>query len=435
MTVSHGDLAILTTTGRDPLGILHRQNATRLEWLIPLRMARMAQSPFTFYRGTAAIMAADHSRDPHSGIPVVSSGDAHLSNFGFYATPQRTQAFDLNDFDESAWAPWEWDLKRLIASVIIGGRDTDRSEKVVQAAAADAVKAYVASLSTSDRYSPLERYYSHFNQEMARQHLGKKPRLVLEEAAEDARKRTSERAARRLTEETGDGRRRFIEAPPVMTHVEDKLELDVDANYRQYLLSASVDIRMLLAHYTMEDIGRRVVGVGSVGTRCYLVLLRDEDGGVLILQVKQALRSALEEYGGFPQPEALTEITEVSGEGARVVGLQRILQAYSDPFLGHLLSASSGRSFYVRQYHDMKGSVELENLNDDSFNGYAVACGAVLARAHAQSVNARKVVDFIGGGKRIRRAIVDWSNAYAELSLQDYQEFLASGMAEERTEG
>lgn len=389
----------------------------------------MAQSPFTFYRGTAAIMAADHSRDPHSGIPVVSSGDAHLSNFGFYATPQRTQAFDLNDFDESAWAPWEWDLKRLVTSVIIGGRDTDRPEKVVQAAAGHAVRAYVSTLTASDGYSPLERYYSHFNQEMARRHLGKASRRVLEEAAEDARKRTSERAARRLTEDIGDGRRRFIEEPPVMTHVDNEVELNVDASYRQYLLSANVDIRMLLSHYTMEDIGRRVVGVGSVGTRCYLVLMRDEDGGVLILQVKQAMRSALEEYGGFPQPSELTEVTDVSGEGARVVGLQRILQAYSDPFLGHL--QSSGRSFYVRQYHDMKGSVEIEELNDAAFNGYAIACAAVLARAHAQSSNSRQAVDFIGGGKRIRRAIVDWSNAYAELSLEDYQAFLASDMVEE----
>lgn len=429
MTVTRGELASLTTTGRDPLGILRRQNSTREEWLIPLRMARMAQSPFTFYRGTAALMAADQARDPHSGIPVVSSGDAHLSNFGFYATPQRTQAFDLNDFDESAWAPWEWDLKRLVTSVIIGGRDTGRPEKAIQAAAADTIKAYVSSLKTSDQHSPLERYYSHFDQEMARRHLGKESRRVLEETAEDARKRTSERAARRLTEETADGKRRFIENPPVMTHVADEVGLNVADNYRQYLRSAKADIRMVLAHYTMEDIVRRVVGVGSVGTRCFLVLLRDADGGVLILQVKEAIRSTLEEYGGIPQPDVLTEITEASGEGARVVGLQRILQAYSDPFLGFLLSAR-GRSFYVRQYHDMKGSVEIEGLDDTGFTGYAIACGAVLARAHAQSVNARQVVNFIGGGKRIRRAILDWSNAYAELSLDDYRTFISSGMVD-----
>ncbi|MCS5478546.1 DUF2252 domain-containing protein [Corynebacterium sp. YIM 101645] len=434
MTVTRGELASLTTTGRDPLGILHRQNTTREQWLIPLRMARMAQSPFTFYRGTAALMAADQARDPHSGIPVVSSGDAHLSNFGFYATPQRTQAFDLNDFDESAWAPWDWDLKRLVTSVIIGGRDTDRSEKVVQTAAADTIRAYVASLRTSDQHSPLERYYSHFNQEMARRHLGKESRRVLEQAAEDARKRTSARAARRLTEETTDGRRRFIEDPPVMTHVADEVELNVADNYQQYLRSAKADIRMVLAHYTLEDIVRRVVGVGSVGTRCFLVLLRDADGGVIILQVKEAMRSTLEEYGGIPQPGVLTESTEAVGEGARVVGLQRILQAYSDPFLGFLQS-SRGRSFYVRQYHDMKGSVEIPELSDTAFNGYAIACGAVLARAHAQSVNARKVVSFIGGGKRIRRAILEWSNGYAELSLDDYRAFISSGMVDKKKDG
>lgn len=426
MTVPRSNLGILTATGRDPLGILARQNESRIQELVPLRMSRMAQSPFTFYRGSAAIMAADHARDPHSDIPVASCGDAHMSNFGFFATPQRTQAFDLNDFDEAAWAPWEWDLKRLVTSVIIGGREYGHPEEVVQTSAGEAVTAYVDTLATALSHSPLHRYFSHFNQDMVRQNLDRKSRQALVAAAEKARKRTSERAAKRLTVETPEGHRRFIETPPVMTKIDETAASYVHDSYEQYRKTANADVRMLLTHYTLEDIVRRVVGVGSVGTRCYLALLRDRMDGVLVLQIKEAKRSVVEEYGLVPQPQAFAEVIAAHGEGARVVALQRILQAYSDPLLGHLQSPNRG--FYVRQFHDMKGSVAVETLDGDAFNRYALACGAVLARAHAQSSNAGRAAEFIGKGKRIRKMILNWSNAYAELSLADYRAFLGSGM-------
>lgn len=409
---------------RDPLGILRRQDATRVPELVPLRAERMAASPFAFYRGTAAIMAADQSREPHSGILVASCGDAHVSNFGFYATPQRTLAFDLNDFDEAGWAPWEWDLQRLVTSVIIGGRAGDRDPAVIDEAATGAVLAYASALRAAVERSPLERYYSHFDPRTTSKELDPAARKTLRAAMKDAEKRTGARAARRLTQETGDGRRRFVESPPVMTRVVADVEARVRDDFESYARSASADIRMLLSQYTVDDVARRVVGVGSVGTRCYLALLRDQEGGLLVLQVKQAGRSVLEEHGGIPSPTALAEVTDASGEGARVVGLQRILQAYSDPFLGHFRTPEG--DFYVRQFHDMKGGIEVETLDDATFARYAAACASVLARAHSQSPRVAEVARLVGDGRTAADGIVSWCQDYADISLRDHRDFVAA---------
>lgn len=423
-SVPRRDLARLAPGDRDPLGILERQNAVRLQDLVPLRVERMSVSPFTFYRGTAAIMAADQANDPHSGILVASCGDAHLSNFGFYASPQRTLLFDLNDFDEAAWAPWEWDLKRLVTSIVIGGRATNRKASVVEAAARGAVEAYTGALRRAAALTPLERYYSHFDPRSPHRQLDKASRRALQLTIKDAERRTGTRAALRLTAEEAGGARRFIETPPAMTRVEGELLANIEDDFGQYQRSANVDVRALLAQYTLDDIARRAVGVGSVGTRCFVALLRDRDGGVFILQAKEAGRSVLEEYGGIQQPEAVEEGIAASGEGARVVGLQRMLQAYSDPFLGHIQRPPVG--LYVRQFHDMKGSVDVEQLADTTFDLYAAACATVLARAHAQSPRIGEVVAYIGKGKRIVESIVEWSHGYAEVSLSDYEAFLAA---------
>lgn len=417
-------LATLAPGERDPIGILAQQNTTRVQELVGLRAERMSASPFAFYRGTAAIMAADQARDPHSGILVASCGDAHVSNFGFYASPHRTLVFDLNDFDESAWAPWEWDLKRLVTSVIIGGRASNRDAAVIEGAARGTVESYVRSLRAAADRSPLERYYSHLDPRAPSERLHKASRKALRLAMADAEKRTGERAARRLTEEAGDGSRRFIEMPPVTAHVDPEIVARVEGDYEFYRRSAYIDVRTLLSQYVVDDIARRVVGVGSVGTRCYIALLRDPDGGLFILQAKQAGRSVLEEHGGIAQPAALNEVIAAGGDGARVVGLQRILQAYSDPFLGHIQTPDG--DFYVRQFHDMKGGIEVESLKDVTFAEYGAACARVLARAHSQSPTAAEVVAYIGSGRKIVDAIVAWCDAYADLSLRDYEEFVAS---------
>ncbi|WP_245570349.1 DUF2252 domain-containing protein [Microbacterium luticocti] len=418
-------LAASGTGPRDPVGILERQNRTRLPELVPLRTERMGADPFAFYRGTAALMAADLADAPTSGIQVASCGDAHVSNFGFYASPARRLVFDLNDFDEAAWAPWEWDLKRLVTSVVIAGRSSARDDVVVRDAARTAVLVYARALRAGVESSPTARYYTHFSVETARATLDKASRRTLTAAIRDAQKRTGERAARRTTETGADGRRRFVENPPTMTHVEAEVVRDVQQHVARYLDTTNVDIRMLMQNYTVADVARRVVGVGSVGTRCYLIVFQDGDENALLLQAKQASQSVLVEHGRMTQPDVVAEYTAAHGQGGRVVALQRILQAASDPFLGHFRS-DTGFDLYVRQFHDMKGGIDMATLEDVPFTRYAQACAAVLARAHAQSPSAAVASGYLGRGRAAAEPLLEWAYTYADLSRADYDAFCAA---------
>lgn len=389
--VPRSALAHLVRTGRDPMAVLDAQDVDRVPELVPLRTARMGASAFAFYRGSAAIMADDLSRCPSTNILVASCGDAHLSNFGLYASPQRTLVFDLNDFDESAWAPFEWDVKRLATSVVIAGRATSRDDSVIEDAARQAVRTYQRALCAAAKRSPLERYFDHFDALGA--HLSTDP----------------ETAA--------------VVDPPVMTHLPSGAEARAWRVFEEYQLSVNVDIRLLLQKYAMADVTARVVGVGSVGTRCLLIALQDGDGGVLLLQGKEAGESVLVEYGRVAQPPAVAGFIEEFGSGGRVVALQRILQAVSDPFLGHIRRSSEGalRDFYVRQFHDMKGGFDLEAMEDKPFRWYAVACAATLARAHGQSPAGATAAGYSGDGGRFAEAVVEWAYAYADLSYEDWQ--------------
>jgi len=417
-------LAQLTTAPRDPLGILAAQDASRVPELVPLRAQRMSASPFAFYRGTAALMAADLADAPHSGILVASCGDAHLSNFGFYASPQRTLVFDLNDFDEAAWAPWEWDVKRLATSVVIGGRASSRDERVVERAVRAAIGAYATAIAGGARRSPSDRYFSHFDAALTARALDPASRRALNAAIKQARKRTGERATLKLTEVDAGGRRRFLHEPPTIGPVEPDVIERIQRLVLAYLATAGSDIAQLLDHYRVADIARRVVGVGSVGTRCYLVLFQDGDDHTLLLQPKQAGRSVLVEHGRIRQPPALEALVGREGEGARVVSLQRILQALSDPFLGHLRGERG--DYYVRQFHDMKGGIDVETLDDESFVTYARACAVTLARAHGQSASSCDVAGYIGRGTVLEDALTAFAYDYADVSLADYEAFLAA---------
>lgn len=416
------ELASITAAGRDPLGILDAQNAARLQDLIPLRTERMASSAFAFYRGTAALMAADFAREPHTGILVPSCGDAHISNFGFYASPQRTLMFDLNDFDEAAWAPWEWDLKRLVASVVIGARET-RGQAVADEAARLSVIAYARALRAASTADPLQRYYAHFDATASRDGLDVDSQQALQQAITAAEKRTGRRAARKLTVRGDDGHLSFIENPPVMTHADPDIKAVGDEAFEQYAQTANVDIQLLLKQYQVRDVARRVVGVGSVGTRCYLAVLATPDAEPMLLQVKEAGRSVLTEYGRIPQPSEVQELIETRGEGARVVGMQRTLQAFSDPFLGHIRGRS--QDYYVRQFHDMKGSIDTDVIEDKGYREYAVACAITLARAHAQAPASTAISGYLGKGNEVARILVGWANAYADLAAEDYRAFVA----------
>ncbi|WP_295012101.1 DUF2252 domain-containing protein [uncultured Microbacterium sp.] len=414
-------LAEIATDARDPLGILARQDETRLQDLVPLRAERMAADPFAFYRGTAAIMAADLARAPHTGILVPSCGDAHIGNFGFFASPQRTLLFDLNDFDEAAWTPWDWDLKRLVASVVIGARET-RGAAVADDAARRSVLAYCRALQAAVHRDPLRRYFAHFDPAAVLDGLDATSRQELQAAITAAEKRTGRRAVRKLTVAGDDGHPRFIEQPPVMTHVGADIHAIGDHAFGRYAASANVDIQLLLQQYRLRDIARRVVGVGSVGTRCYLAMLGTPDAEPMILQVKEAGRSVLAAYGGIAQPAEMQRRIAEGGEGARVVAMQRVLQAFSDPFLGHIRGVE--QSYYVRQFHDMKGAIDTDVVEDEGYREYAVACAITLARAHAQAPSAAEVAGYAGKGVQLATVLVEWANAYADLAADDYRAFV-----------
>ncbi|WP_396667095.1 DUF2252 domain-containing protein [Microbacterium sp. R86528] len=428
--VPRRSLGVLTDLPRrDAVAHLREQNADRVAELVPLRMQRMLANPFAFYRGTAALMAADLANAPSSNIPVAACGDAHITNFGFYASPERRLVFDLNDFDEAAIAPWEWDVKRLVTSVVIGGRHANYDDQLITVTADAAVRAYVSSLRASNSMSALERYFMHLNSEFANQHMSKQGKRAAKAAIASAERRTGSRALERLTEHAEDGTLRFRDQPPTMKRISlddaqaagGSAHSDHEVGYlfRQYRESVPIDIDIVLSQYLPRDLARRVVGVGSVGTRCYLQLLVGADDDAIVLQIKEAGESVLSLHGLMKQPERLTRGVATHGHGFRVVGLQRILQAVSDPFLGYL--GGPNRDYYVRQFHDMKGSIELEGLSYEAFHDYVLGCAAVLGRSHAQSFTAGRVVGYIGNPESASAAIVAWSRAYADLSMRDYE--------------
>ena len=422
-------LAQLNAASRSATEILVAQNANRIPELVPLRFARMLTDPFSFYRGSAAVMAADLAAGPSSGINVVCCGDAHISNFGIYAAPHRALVFDLNDFDEAAFAPWEWDVKRLITSAIIGGRHNGYKPKTVRAVVDQAAMAYQDALRDILGRDVLDRYYLRFEPSLYRKQVSKSMQSVIDRSVRRARERTSARAFARMMTAGPGGSLRLREDPPVLQHVDADVETQLVESFREYLTSVRADVALLLSHFRVTDIALRVVGVGSVGTRCYLAILTGPDGTPLILQIKQATKSVLDEYGGVEQPPAMRDAIEALGQGVRVVDGQLILQAMSDVFLG--TARKDGRDYYVRQFHDMKGTVETEGMSPAAFGEYVLACCVLLARAHAQSANAAMLQGYVGGGAAVRSAIVDWSYSYADKSLDDFHQLRAAANAGE----
>lgn len=407
---------------RDPLGIIEAQNADRLPELVGLRCERMRQSPFTFYRGTAAIQAADLARDPVTGAHVVISGDAHLSNFGFYRSPQRTLVFDMNDFDEAAVAPWEWDVKRLVASVVVAARARGASAADAERAAVDTAGTYRTAIRRFDGLPALDRYYASIDLDTG---VAPPPSLagVVRAARKAAKRRTSSRVIARTTIPGPDGGRRFREDPPVATHVGPEILEVVERLYAEYLLTVRADIALLLTKYRVDDIVRRVVGVGSVGTRCYILALSGPDGEPLVMQVKEAGQAVAYSHGGMPGESlpGMREERAVAEPGYRVVSGQRILQAVSDPFLGYL--ENNGRAFYVRQFRDGNSSVEVEQLDAEGFRWYAMSCAWALARGHAQSPALPYIAGYLGGSSAFDRAVARWGAAYADQAEADHALF------------
>jgi uncharacterized protein (DUF2252 family) len=417
---AHADYA--PHPSRDPLGIIEQQNADRVPELIGLRTERMRESAFTFYRGTAAIQAADLAREPVTGAHVVISGDAHLSNFGFYRSPQRTLVFDMNDFDEAAVAPWEWDVKRLVASIVVAARARGASPDAAERAAVVTAEAYRAAIRRFDGLPALDRFYRRIDLDAGG---AVPPSLVgvVRQARRAAKRRTSSRVIARATVATADGARRFLEDPPVTTHVDEELRASVARLFDEYLLTVRADVALLFTKYRVDDIVRRVVGVGSVGTRCYILALSGPDGEPLVMQVKQAGQAVAYSHGGMPGETlpGMREERAIAENGYRVVSGQRILQAVSDPFLGYL--ENNGRAFYVRQFRDGNSSVEVETLDEEGFRWYARACAWVLARGHAQSPALPFIAGYLGSSGVFDRAVARWGVAYADQAAADHAAF------------
>jgi uncharacterized protein (DUF2252 family) len=409
----------------DPVSMLEERHASRVPELVPIRVGRMLVSPFTFLRGAAEVMAQDLASTPTTGIRVQACGDAHLLNFGVFATPERHLVFDVNDFDETLPGPWEWDVKRLAASIAVAGRGVTLDPAPPEAAVGAMALAYRQRLAELSTMAPLDVWYERIDVDvvlaLARKQDASSARTV-ERLVAHARHHTSLAALPKLTELV-DGQRRIIEDPPLILH--DPEGLDVPRKVIDgYVASMSPDRRTLLERYRIVDAARKVVGVGSVGTRCHVVLLMDyDDDAPLFLQVKEAEVSVLARYGGA---------SEYEHEGERVVTGQRLMQAASDVFLGWA-TGPYGHHYYVRQLRDMKGSVAIDLLSSGDLVRYAALCGVTLARAHARSGDASAISGYLGTGDQFDRALVAFADQYADQTVQDHAA-LADAVASGRIE-
>jgi uncharacterized protein (DUF2252 family) len=428
---SHADWAARADRA-DPVEILTAQDDSRLPWLVPVRHARMAESPFAFFRGAASVMAGDLADTPTIDVPVQLCGDAHLSNFGTFASAERRQVFDVNDFDETMPGPWEWDIKRLAASMVVAARDNGLSDKHGRAAARDSVQAYAGAMSRFASSPALEVWYAQVSLEDLRRGLpSKDARKTFDKNAAKARSRDSQRALGKLAE-TVDGQLRIRSQPPLLVPLRDLAEhLDTDqlsdavrANFAGYVDSLPADRRHLLHRFTVVDIALKVVGVGSVGTRCWIVLLTGRDHGEpMFLQVKEANESALQPY---------LPATEHDHPGRRVVEGQRLMQASGDVFLGWS-DAMGGAHYYWRQFHDMKGSADVAAMHAEHLAAYGQLCGWTLAHAHARSGDAATIGGYLGSGTSFSRALAEFAVAYADQNEADYATF-TTAVAEGRVD-
>jgi uncharacterized protein (DUF2252 family) len=405
------------------------QDVGRVSQLVPIRYGRMATSPFAFFRGAAAVMAADLAATPCTDLRAQLCGDAHLSNFGVYSAPDRRLVFDCNDFDETCPGPFEWDLKRLVASIAVAGRQLDFGGKERRVAAKGAAGAYRASMQRFAGMGNLEVWYLRVDVEARLAGLrseveGKRFRQV-ERGLAKARAKDSVRALQKLTYEE-DGHLRIVSDPPLITPlreltdtegVEDQLQA-VLAAYRR---SLNEDRRRLAASYRYVDAAMKVVGVGSVGTRAWIVLLLGKDSGdPLFLQAKEARRSVLEPYLGA---------SRYRNHGRRVVEGQRLMQAASDIFLGWVAAEGLDgrrRSFYVRQLWDGKGSATIDSMAPRDLSVYAALCGEALARAHARSGDRVAIASYLGGGEAFDKAMAGFAEAYADQNESDFERLVAA---------
>jgi uncharacterized protein (DUF2252 family) len=412
----------------DPVELLQTQEVTRVPELVPVRHGRMLVSPFTFFRGAAVVMAADLARTPTSGLTCQVCGDAHLSNFGLFASPERRLVFDINDFDETHSGPWEWDVKRLAASLAIAARGNGFRRKIRAGVLLAAVSRYRQAMSRFAEQRELDVFYARADVDelnlVIKNQMSKDKLKRFAGAQERARTRDSMQAFRKMTMVV-DGHRRIKPDPPLIVPIDDLLPSQDREEMQRWLqdylfgygTTLAADRRHLFGRFRFVDMARKVVGVGSVGTRCWVVLLsgRDDDDP-LLLQVKEAPQSVLAQYVGGTSDG-------YRSEGERVVSGQRLMQAVSDIFLGwQTVEGLDGvvRDFYVRQLRDWKGSAIVETMDPEALQGYGAVCGWTLARAHARTGDRIAIAGYLDKGAAFDQALVEFAERYADLNEHDY---------------
>ncbi|PIE26243.1 MAG: hypothetical protein CSA58_10545 [Micrococcales bacterium] len=403
----------------DPVALIQQSHRGRLSHLIPIRVARMVGSPYGFLRGSAVVMAHDLASLPSTGITPVICGDAHLGNFGFYASPEGELVLDLNDFDEAHPGAWEWDLRRLTAAIWVAGREIDAREEECE----DAVRACVSSYRDQLRYLAeqplLKRSYDRLDVGRLHETAGDKTlRKEIKRAADKARKRTSDRALPRFTEHSAEGRR-IVADPPIITRVEEPATAaEIAHALDEYLRTIGPHWQRVLGGYTLVDIAHKVVGVGSVGLRAYVALLEGSSpDDVVFLQMKQARRSVLARH--VHGDRAWHE-----HQGQRVVEYQQALQTVSDPLLGW--ASFGGRQYYVRQFRNMKGTIPLGSMDAAAMKDYARIVGALLAKGHARTSGASMIAGYLGKGGSVPTAIARFARLYADQTEADHARFVAA---------
>lgn len=402
----------------DPVALLESQAESRVPDLLPIRYARMQASVFAFLRGAAIVMAHDLSQTPTTGILTQICGDAHLANFGLYGSPERNLVFDINDFDETLPGPWEWDVKRLAASCHVAGRHNAFTETDCRAAVIAAVGSYRRQMLAFAAMHELDVWYARVTaDDLSALITSKQTKRKAQEAMAKTKQRDNLRALSKLTDVV-DGHRIIVNDPPLVVRISAAAETgrlnNLFERYRRTLGGAQ---RHMLQRFHIMDFARKIVGIGSVGTRCYILLLAgSDDNDVLFLQIKEALPSVLE--GHLPR-------SVFTHQGERVVDGQELMQATSDLFLGWLRD-DDGRDYYVRQLHDMKGTIKVELLSPTELALWASACGWALARAHARGGHAVEIAAYLGTNETFDRAIADFAQAYSDQTERDYQAFLSA---------
>ena len=400
----------------DPISVIHHSDRGRLRELLPIRYGRMKQSPFGFYRGAAAVMACDLAQTSATGIRVQACGDCHAANFGGFASPERRLIFDINDFDETLPAPWEWDVKRLAASIVLGLREIGLGGGRCKDAVYNMAQSYREQMHRHARMRALDEWYARVDaDEFVKEAKTSAAKKRWEKVEAEARKDTGEHIVPEITH-VKNGQMRFVDHPPLVYHPResDLIRRHVTEMFRRYRETLPEERRILLDRYQIVDVARKVVGVGSVGTRCAVVLLLADKDDPLVLQFKEALPSVLESYAGK---------SRYKNHGERVVTGQRMLQSASDVFLGWT-SDDSGRDYYFRQLRDMKMKLDLSKMTKADWFEYVEICGWTLARAQARAGDSARIAGYLGSSDKFDAALVKFATRYADQAERDHAALL-----------